>query len=79
MMDGLKNWRFFVNSGMDGQLSALLCTGMSPPSSVFTLFVECVGGGLIRFVCLFYLLKFNKIVTDVHRQTRASAAGKKSN
>eukprot|EP01012_Entosiphon_sulcatum_P024231 TRINITY_DN29410_c0_g1_i1.p1 TRINITY_DN29410_c0_g1~~TRINITY_DN29410_c0_g1_i1.p1 ORF type:complete len:335 (-),score=54.72 TRINITY_DN29410_c0_g1_i1:23-1027(-) len=62
---GVKDYTFFVQTGIDGQLLGLLTGGMAPPSSVAGLVVELVTLPLVRFVSLFYVRSFYNICRKV--------------
>lgn len=64
---GIKQWRFFIQTGFDGHLQAILCSGMAPVNGVRQIFVESLTIGIIRFVSLFYLWHFNSICRRVFR------------
>jgi 3-dehydrosphinganine reductase len=68
MMDGLRKWRFFVNTGFEGDLSSHLSSGMAPASNSLSVIIDFFSMGLLRVVGLGYLRHYNKIVEKVYKK-----------
>jgi len=82
MIGALKSWKFFVNTGFDGKLIAVLTSGMSPPTSIITGLIELFSLGIVRVVSMGYIWSFNRITHRVHAKRQRnyqSTAGNNNN
>lgn len=68
IVQSMKRWRFLVNTGMDGQLLALIASGTSPAHSGLVGALELVSLGALRVISLAYRWGYNRIVQRVHQQ-----------
>lgn len=73
IVSAMKRWRFLVNTGLDGQMLALIASGTSPAHSGLVGVLESVSLGLLRVVSLVYRWHYNRVVLRVHGQ-RVSGA-----
>jgi len=59
---------FFSCTGFDGNLTSVICAGMSPVSSVFGLIIQICFMGIFRAVGLVYIFYFNRLVKNCAAQ-----------
>ncbi len=66
ILNALRHWRFLVNTGLNGRLLALICSGTSPAHSGVIGLCELLLSGLLRVVSTVYRWHYNSIVMRVH-------------
>jgi 3-dehydrosphinganine reductase len=73
IVDGIRNYKFLINTGFDGRLMAVFCAGTAPLSSPVQGLVETLLGGIIRLVSTGYRAAYNSIVMKVHKERQAGS------
>ena len=68
IVEGLRNWKFMVNTGLDGKMLSIIASGTSPAHSGGVGMVEFLSAGLLRVVSLVYRWHYNRVVASVHRE-----------
>ena len=59
---------FMIYFGLEGWMLSTITAGMSPVHTNINAMCQIFGMGLLRFVSLFYLMDFQKLVKNVRRQ-----------
>jgi 3-dehydrosphinganine reductase len=59
---------FFSATGFDGNVSTIMCAGMSPMSSILGLLTQVLSMGILRLVSLGYNCYFNHVVAKCASQ-----------
>lgn len=62
-----KNPKFFVYFTFEGWMLTALTSGMSPVSNLFDAITQVALMGLFRFISLFYLNDFWRIISTFHQ------------
>ncbi|MGZ4107287.1 MAG: SDR family NAD(P)-dependent oxidoreductase [Tumebacillaceae bacterium] len=68
MVEALKNWKFLVNTGMDGNLLALIASGTAPAHSGVWGTIELLSLGILRVVSTGYRWYYTRLVKQVHQE-----------
>ena len=69
---------FNVYFGLEGWMLATISSGMSPVHSILDALCQIFLMGLLRFISLFYLMDFRRIIYRVGRQKEEVSEEKKT-
>lgn len=66
IVNGIKNYKFFIQTGLDGFLLGVLTAGAMPGANLFDTFVSVTFSSLARFILLFVRNGFDGIAKKCH-------------
>ena len=66
IVNGIKSYKFFIQTGFDGFLLGVLTAGAMPGANFFDTFCSVTGASLARFILLFVRCDFDKIAKKCH-------------
>lgn len=71
VVSGLRSGDFAIYTGLDGWMLANLTAGMAPVASLFDGVIQVLLTSLLRLIALFYIVKFDGIVSSCKRKREA--------
>eukprot|EP00007_Cunea_sp_BSH-02190019_P002971 CAMPEP_0174231618 /NCGR_PEP_ID=MMETSP0417-20130205/2116_1 /TAXON_ID=242541 /ORGANISM="Mayorella sp, Strain BSH-02190019" /LENGTH=339 /DNA_ID=CAMNT_0015309539 /DNA_START=65 /DNA_END=1084 /DNA_ORIENTATION=+ len=74
IVDGMRNYRFFVQTGFDGVFLGWIAAGMSPETSILSALIQAFGLGLLRIISLSNIWQYNRICSRVYAKEAANNA-----
>jgi 3-dehydrosphinganine reductase len=69
-LNGMEEYSFQINIGLDGWMLGTLSANMEPPTGVFQLLLQCLLTGTLRFVGVFYTKAHYGIVQKIRKQQK---------